>query len=139
MSRLTMKGSDVLERVLKTISRYNMVPPGARVIVAVSGGADSVCLLHALRELGIAVSGIAHFNHKLRAEASDHDEQFVAAMAGHLGLPFFRAEERVADAAGNLEQAARTARRQFFTTLLRDQAVDRIALGHTRDDQAETV
>jgi tRNA(Ile)-lysidine synthetase-like protein len=121
----------MLARVLKTISRYNMLPPGARVIVAVSGGADSVCLFHVLKELfPDAVSGVAHFNHKWRAEASDEDEHFVAEMTRP--LPFFRAEG--VPAAGNKEQNARRARLAFFETLGAT-----VALGHTRDDQAETV
>jgi tRNA(Ile)-lysidine synthase len=121
----------MLARVLKTISRYNMLPPGARVIVAVSGGADSVCLLHVLQELfPDAVAGVAHFNHKWRAEASDEDEHFVAQMAR--SLPFFRAEG--VPAPGNLEQNARRARLAFFKSLGAT-----VALGHTRDDQAETV
>jgi tRNA(Ile)-lysidine synthase len=123
----------MLDRVLKTISRYNMLPGGARVIVAVSGGADSVCLLHVLKELAPAtVTGVAHFNHKWRAEASDEDEQFVACVASRLSLPFFRAE--AVAAVGNREQEARRARQKFFSSLN-----STIALGHTRDDQAETV
>ena len=79
----------MLEQVAATISRYNMLAPGARVIVAVSGGPDSVCLLHVLRELRIRVTGIAHVNHKLRGEASEEDERFVAAMAREMGLEFY--------------------------------------------------
>jgi tRNA(Ile)-lysidine synthase len=125
----------VLDRVLKTISRYNMLPQHARVIVAVSGGADSVCLLHVLRELTPAsVAGIAHFNHKWRAAASDEDEHFVAALAAQLGLPFFRAEAPPGISTGNKEQHARRDRQNFFRSL-----PSPIALGHTRDDQAETV
>jgi tRNA(Ile)-lysidine synthase len=129
----------VLERVLKTISRYNMLGPGARVAVAVSGGADSVCLLHVLIALGVMPAGVVHFNHKLRGAASDEDESFVASKAASIGLAFYRAEAEVGAVNDNLEQAARRARRQFFTGLIRDGAADRIALGHTRDDQAETV
>src|SRR5579863_7093818 len=98
----------MLARVLKTISRYNMLPEGCRVIVAVSGGADSVCLLHVLRELAPAsVAGVAHFNHKWRAEASDEDEQFVGALASDFAVPFFRAEATASH--GNREQEARRA------------------------------
>jgi tRNA(Ile)-lysidine synthase len=131
----------VLDRVLETISRYNMLPPGARVVVAVSGGPDSVCLLHLLREIGVPVAGIAHFNHKLRSEESDQDERFVGAIAARLSLPFYLRSSPIdaADTAGNLEQSARRARRDFFRSLIRDRAADRVALGHTRDDQAETV
>ncbi len=123
----------MLDRVLKTISRYNMLAPGVRVIAAVSGGADSVCLLHVLKVIAPqALAGVAHFNHKWRGQASDDDERFVADLAAQLNLPFFRAE--MSPVPGNLEQEARRARLAFFTTLPHP-----VALGHTRDDQAETV
>jgi len=108
-----------------------------RVIAAVSGGADSVCLLQVLHEAQVNLSGVAHFNHKLRGEASEEDEQFVAALAAKLSLPFYRAEGRPGP--GNLEQVARRDRREFFSSLIRDNAATHIALAHTRDDQAETV
>ena len=127
----------MLEQVAATIARYNMLAPGARVIVAVSGGPDSVCLLHVLRELKIRVVGIAHVNHKLRGDASEADEQFVAEMSREMGLRFYSI---AADCSvGNLEQTARRARRTFFHDLIRRDHTDQIALGHTRDDQAETV
>lgn len=116
-----------------------MLPEGCRVVAAVSGGADSVCLLHVLREVGASVTGVAHFNHKWRGEASEEDERFVAAMASWMGLAFFRAEMRGEEQGDNLEQGARRARRSFFQGLIRDGVCDRVALGHTRDDQAETV
>jgi tRNA(Ile)-lysidine synthase len=128
----------VLERVRKTIIRYNMLPLGSRVAVAVSGGPDSVCLLHVLLELAPAFDislSVAHLNHRLRGAESDQDEEFVAGLAACLGLPFHRASADVAAAKDNLEQAGRRARRAFFADL----NADRVALGHTRDDQAETV
>jgi tRNA(Ile)-lysidine synthase len=141
--------SSVLEHVLKAISRYNMLPlrdtRRTRVIAAVSGGADSVCLLNVLREIGADVAGVAHFNHKLRGEASDEDERFVTALAARFEIPFYRAEWSAESRAlqampdANLEQAARRARREFFAQLIREGAADSVALGHTRDDQAETV
>lgn len=132
-----MESSKLLERVAATISRYNMLDPGARVMVAVSGGPDSVCLLHALRELKIRVVGIAHVNHKLRGQASEEDEQFVVGAAREMGLPIHSTVAICSS--GNLEQTARRARRDFFHDLIRQGHADRIALGHTRDDQAETV
>lgn len=127
----------MLERVAATISRYNMLAPGARVIVAVSGGPDSVCLLHVLRELKIRVVGIAHVNHKLRGEASEDDQRFVADLAREMDLELY--STAAACERGNLEQTARRVRRTFFHDVIRQGRAERIALGHTRDDQAETV
>jgi tRNA(Ile)-lysidine synthase len=129
--------NDMLERVATTISRYNMLAPDSRVIVAASGGPDSICLLHALRELKIRVVGIAHVNHKLRGEASEADERFVGVMAREMELPFHSTVAPCGE--GNLEQTARRARRAFFQDLIGRGLAQKIALGHTRDDQAETV
>src|SRR3954467_10843273 len=80
----------VLERIAKTILRYSMFEPGNRVGVAVSGGADSVFLLHALFELAprwdLRLS-VLHLDHGLRGEESRADASFVAELAGRLGLP----------------------------------------------------
>jgi tRNA(Ile)-lysidine synthase len=123
--------------------RYNMLAPGDRVVAAVSGGRDSVCLLSVLCELagrlGVTVAGVAHLNHKLRGEASEEDERFVAALAARHGVPFY-CEAAAGIAAGNLEQNARRERLQFFSRrIIAEGKANRIATGHTRDDQAETV
>jgi tRNA(Ile)-lysidine synthase len=115
-----------------------MCAPGSHVAVAVSGGADSVCLLYILHELAPALQiriSVAHLNHKLRGAASDSDAEFVRSLACHLGLPFFHEESDIASGGGNIEQSGREARIAFFDRL----PVDRVATGHTRSDQAETV
>src|SRR6478736_6457926 len=114
-----------------------MLPAGARVIAAVSGGPDSVCLVNVLRELGVDLAGMAHFNHRLRGAESEEDQRFVERLARELGLPFYCESGEVE--AGNLEQSARQARKEFFRRLIAEGKANRIALGHTRDDQAETV
>ena len=132
----------MLKQVRKTITRYSMLPAGASVGVAVSGGADSVCLLLVLVELAkeFAVSlSVVHFNHKLRGADSDADEQFVRDLAARLDLPLFCEQATEVFGAGNLEQLARNARYRFFRKLMEGGQIDRIAVGHTRDDQAETV
>jgi tRNA(Ile)-lysidine synthase len=132
-----------MDKVLTAISRYNMLASGDRVAAAVSGGPDSVCLLHVLLELaprlGVTVAAVAHFNHKLRGEASEEDERFVAALAARHGVAFLCERSAVAEAGGNLEQTARHARHAFFSRLIRLGVADRVATGHTSDDQAETV
>ncbi len=136
----------MLERVAKTISRYNMLPPGSRVIAAVSGGPDSVCLLHVLMELASRALlhvdlpiEVAHYNHGWRGEESEGDERFVRDLAARWNLRFHVARAQDPDAGGNREQIARRARQEFFKTLNDGTSSIRIATGHTRDDQAETV
>jgi tRNA(Ile)-lysidine synthase len=137
---------DVIERVAATVARYRMFSPGQRVGVAVSGGADSVCLLHILIELAprwdLRLS-VLHLDHMLRGEESCRDAEFVRDLARKLGLFVQIAQAEVAAMAratgDNLEQAARRARQDFFRKYLDSGALDRIALGHTRSDQAETV
>ena len=117
-----------------------MAPPGSRIGVAVSGGADSVVLLHLLQRLtgrSKVQLHVLHVNHQLRGSESDGDEAFVRALAESLQLPFFA--ERTQLPPGNLEQAAREARRQFFFRIRDEVELSKIALGHTRSDQAETL
>lgn len=135
----------MLERVVRTITRYSMFQPGQRVGVAVSGGADSVCLLDVLRELARRWDlrlTVLHLDHQLRGEESRADAAFVRDLAAALDLPFELGEIDVAalcaQTGENLEQAARAARLEFFRRFLSG-ALDRVAVGHTRSDQAETV
>ncbi len=107
-----------------------------RIGVAVSGGADSVFLLHALHELGVAAA-VLHINHKLRGVESDADEAFVRELAAALALPVHVLAAPVD--AGNVEQEARRARYEFFAQHVADGTCDAVATGHTLDDQAETV
>jgi tRNA(Ile)-lysidine synthase len=118
-----------------------MANGGDRIGVAVSGGADSVVLLHLLNDLRSSFHfelAVVHLNHRLRGEESDCDEQFVRRLAEQLTLPVF-VESAATPAGDNLEQAARDQRREFFARLRSQGMVNRIALGHTMSDQAETV
>jgi tRNA(Ile)-lysidine synthase len=134
------------ENILQTARTRELVRPGQRLGVAVSGGADSVGLLLLLLELreklGIVLS-VAHLNHKLRRKASDADERFVAKLAAKHGLVFHAENVDVAARAkrkkANLEDAGRRARYDFFSRLVADGKVDLVAVAHTADDQAETV
>jgi tRNA(Ile)-lysidine synthase len=138
--------TDLIKRVLNTISRHTMLRAGERVGVAVSGGSDSVALLRILHEVckeqGIRIA-VLHFNHGLRGADSEGDEQFVTGLATHLGLPFFRSGGDVAGVARakhwNLEDAGRRLRYEFFAGLVAEGRIDRVAVAHTADDQAETV
>ena len=140
-------GLALLERrILAELKKREMILPGDRVGVAVSGGADSVALLLLLLELreklGVVLS-VVHFNHKLRGRASDGDEKFVAKLAAKHGLEFHSTSVYVAKKAkedrANLEDAARRARYDYFRSLAESGVCGRVAVAHTADDQAETV
>jgi tRNA(Ile)-lysidine synthase len=134
--------SPLLQRITQTIARHGMFERAQKVGVAVSGGADSVCLLYVLLELAprwdLRLS-ILHLDHGLRGEESRQDAEFVRGLADRLGLPLSLRETPVAQSPDNLEQAARQARQAFFRETIASGAVERVATGHTRSDQAETV
>ena len=134
------------DRLLAYIRRLQLMRAGDRVGVAVSGGADSVALLRLLLDirepLGVVLS-VVHFNHRLRGDASDQDEQFVRELAATHGLEFFSgsADTRAhaAEHKCGLEAAARRLRYAFFWQVIDQEKLFRIATAHTMDDQAETV
>ncbi len=134
------------DRVRQFVRQHNLMGPDTRVIAAVSGGSDSVALVHLLRALAdageLSLAGLAHFNHQLRPSA-DADERFAAGVAASLGLPFTSDRADVSALAlrehRSVEDAARTARHAFFERVRAAAGADAVALGHTRDDQAETV
>jgi tRNA(Ile)-lysidine synthase len=134
------------QRVLATIQRHQMLRAGDVAGIAVSGGADSVGLLRIMQELraklGIRLLAV-HFNHQLRGAESDGDERFVEELAEKQNVEFVVGTEDVAAWARrnscNLEDAARKCRYVFFSELIRDGRITRVCVGHTADDQAETV
>lgn len=136
---------DLLDRVIAFCDRHALLPPGARIVVAVSGGPDSLCLLHLLcrlrapRQLTLQV---AHLDHRLRPDSAD-DARFVAEVARAWQVPISIGQADVAALAHQqgegLEAAARTARLDFLARTAQAFGATRIALGHTADDQAETV
>ena len=128
----------MLNRVAEFIARHRMFRAGQRVGVAVSGGADSIFLLHALRELGLPLS-VIHIEHGIRGAASIADAEFVRQLASALALPFHIRRADVPAIEGNLEEAARNVRQTFYSELIAAGAIDLVATGHTRSDQAETV
>jgi tRNA(Ile)-lysidine synthase len=143
-SSLTM--TPLAARTLDGIRRYALLRDGTRVLVGLSGGADSVALLLVLRELEqdgvLTVAGAAHLNHQLRGKEADEDEAFCAALAARLDVPFRAERVDVAALARarkrSVEDAARTARYEFFARAAGELAADVIAVAHTKEDQAET-
>jgi tRNA(Ile)-lysidine synthase len=133
-------------RARKTIRDYGMFSGGERVLVAVSGGPDSTALLHCLHSLAAELHlslAVAHLNHRIRGAEGDADEDFVRTMSSGLELPFIseiidiRKESQTAKR--NLEELARQRRYEFFARAACQAGAQRIAVGHTLNDQAETV
>jgi tRNA(Ile)-lysidine synthase len=133
-------------RVLDTVERHSMIRSGDRIGIGVSGGADSVALLHLLADLR-ALLGVRlfvlHFHHQLRGADADEDEMFVAGLAREFGFDFVPDRADVAGEARrngwNLEDAARRLRYQFFAAVARSHSLNRVAVAHTANDQAETL
>jgi tRNA(Ile)-lysidine synthase len=141
-----MKRVEPEGRVIGFVQRHSLLPPEEIVVIGVSGGADSVCLLHVLAkwqtELGIKIH-VAHLNHKLRGVESEADAKYVSNLAASLDIPVtidrqdvatYRAEKKC-----SIEEAARELRYSFLAKVARKVGANRIAIGHTKDDQVETI
>ena len=136
---------EILARVRRTMADHDLARADTRIVAAVSGGSDSIALLHVLYELHrtehLRLVGIVHFNHQLRASAGA-DERFVRDAAAAHNLPIFVETDDVAARAArerrSVEDAARAARYESFERARLGLSGDAVALGHTRDDQAET-
>jgi len=119
-----------------------MLVPGDRIVVALSGGPDSVALLGALAglaaEFGVSVCA-AHFNHGLRGDESLRDQHCAENVARRLGIDLVVGRSSALDHGANLEARAREQRYAFLTRTAEGQSCTKIATGHTLDDQAETV
>ncbi len=132
----------MVDKIKETIARYNMLEKGDVVVVAVSGGADSIALLHALHslrnEFGITVLA-CHINHNLRGEESNRDEQFVRNFCSSRKIPnTFYSIEIKADKHESIEERARKMRYECFEKLCNELNA-KLATAHTASDNAETV
>jgi len=134
------------QRVLHFIREHHLVLSQHQLLVAVSGGQDSVCLFHILvklqEELNIKLHA-AHLNHQLRGVESEADAQYVSRLAHQLGIPAtieqrdvkaYQARQRT-----SLEEAAREVRYAFLSEVAKSIGADRVAVGHTTDDHIETI
>lgn len=136
----------MLPKVLETIKAHDMFYTGDKVIVAVSGGPDSICLLHILyrlREEFRLTLYAAHINHCLRGEEADKDEEYVEKFCRELGIQCFSKRidiNKLSEERGlSTESAAREARYEFFEELVQKLGAQKVALAHNANDQAETV
>jgi len=136
---------DIVQRVKQTIWQHRMLPPGP-VVVGVSGGADSVALLHILRQLADELDlslHAAHLNHQIRGAEADDDAAFVADVAQRWDVPVIVESVDVPALAKSrklaIEEAARQARYAFLLRVARQVGAHSVAVAHHADDQVETV
>jgi len=141
-----MKNIDLITKARKTIDRHKMLKPGDRVIVALSGGPDSVALLLVLLELKKEFKlslHVAHVNHKLRGKESDQDQAFVRKLCSDLKLKLhsrsFQVKKEAKKSKLSVEECARKIRYDYLNKLADKFKAQKIALGHNFNDQAETV
>lgn len=135
------------ERVRRYVAQHALWTVDTRVVAAVSGGSDSVALFHLLQQLALAgdcrLAGLVHLHHHIRGAAADGDAAFCRDLAVRAGVPAVMGDADVpalARAAGvSLEVAGRDARQQFYLDAQATLRASRVAVAHTRDDQAETV
>ena len=136
-----------IRKVTEFAKKQKLFSPGDRVLVAVSGGPDSVALLHVLydlrEELGLHLE-VAHLQHGMRGEEAREDARLVAALANSLKVAFHLKEVNIPEikkvaGKGNLEALAREERYRFFIGVAQECDLNKIATAHTLDDQAETV
>ncbi len=137
--------NSLIGRVRETMGRFGLVKKGDRILVALSGGPDSVALLYVLLALKPEYDltlYLAHLNHKLRGAESDGDESFARKLASDLKLKFFSRRVDVKKEAKKrkltIEEAARELRYRYLQEVAEKVKADKIALGHQADDQAET-
>lgn len=143
---MASKEKTLEQRVVNFIQEHNLFSAGDKLVVAVSGGADSVCLLHILarwrKEPGVELH-VAHLNHQLRGAESDSDASYVSDLAHKLGVPATIERRDVAvyrdQKGGSLEEAAREVRYSFLAEVTRRIGTSKVAVGHARDDHIETV
>ena len=138
--------SKLLQQVRRTIEQHDLLVPGDGIVVGVSGGPDSLCLLHVLlhlRDEHRLRLHVAHLNHGTRGADSDADAEFVARLAAEWGVPATVERQDVpalARAHGlAFEEAARRVRYAFLARVSEEVGACKIAVGHNADDQAETV
>ncbi len=135
------------EKVIETIKKYNLIKDGEKIVVGVSGGPDSICLINILNEIkkdGIKKIElvVCHINHMIREEALD-DEKFVEDYCEKNNIQFFVRHAKVEEIAKiekiGTEEAGRKIRYEFFEEILEKTNANKIATAHTKNDNAETV
>ncbi|HHT9135937.1 MAG TPA: tRNA lysidine(34) synthetase TilS [Candidatus Wunengus sp. YC60] len=134
--------------VFKIINKYNLIKPNNSIVVGVSGGPDSVALLNILHSVNSAKNlklrlHVAHLNHQLRGKSSEEDAQFAENLSKELSLPFILKNVNIQEIANqtkrSIEETARIERYNFFAESSQKYNASAVAIGHTADDNAETI
>jgi tRNA(Ile)-lysidine synthase len=129
---------DVLTRITSYIEKHDLLEAGEQIVVGVSGGADSLCLLDVLSSWGAELV-VAHLDHGLREESAS-EVAFVREVAQSYGKHFeLGIADHIDDEGGSLEERARLARYRFLVEIAQKYGIRKIAVGHTSDDQVETI
>ena len=135
---------DCYNKVTKTIKKYNLIKNGDKIVIGVSGGPDSICLLDILKKIKNPTFDIivAHINHMIREEA-DEDENFVKEYCSKNNIQFYSKSIDVQKIANNnkisTEEAGRNARYEFFDEILKKTSGNKIAIAHNKNDKIETI
>ena len=138
-----------LNNVTNTIKKYNLINDGDKLVLGVSGGPDSICMLDVLNRIkndnNVNIKFdmvVAHVNHMIRAEAGE-DEKFVKDFCEKIGVPFYSKSIDVQKIANNnkigTEEAGRNARYEFFDEILKLTNANKVAIAHNKNDKAETI
>ena len=134
------------KKILSTLKKYGMIFHGDSILVAFSGGPDSVFLLHFLKKfethLHISVSAV-HVNHLLRGDAAEHDEKFCHALCEKLNIPLYIVRENVSEIAKkrqiSVEEAGHIIRYMHFRRILAGEKITKLATAHHLNDNSETM
>ena len=136
----------VFEKVLSTINKHNLIEPGDKIVIGISGGPDSVCLLHILSRLKEKIDielYAAHLNHQIRGLEAQKDALYVSNICDKLGVTYFLKSIDVPkyckDNSLSIEEGARKLRYEMFEEIKQRTKSNKIAIGHNLNDQAETV
>ena len=131
----------MLQRTAEFMKEHKMAAKGAKIVLGLSGGMDSVCLFHVLRNLGYALEAV-HVHHGIRGEEADRDEIFVKELCERYNIPFhgYRFDVPKLSKENHLseEETGRIVRKQVFAEVLKECGADFVALAHHGNDRAET-
>lgn len=136
----------IVDRVRSTINKYNLLQKGDKIVLGLSGGPDSVCLLHVLKQLeeeyDISIYA-AHLNHQIRGIEAQKDVMYISQLCDSLGVKFFVKSINVPEYCKkhglSIEEGARKLRYEMFYEIKQKTKSNKIAIGHNLNDQAETI